>query len=93
MFRVITGQSRVPRAERETWPREVPWTLVEPWRQQIESNHGQTLERLNERGGLAPDEMWLAAHGHGLFKVKIDEREAAAWLVLALADHREAAAS
>jgi hypothetical protein len=87
MFRVITGQSRVPRAEREAWPCEVPWSLVEPWRARIEATHSQTLERLNERGGLGPDELWLAAHGHGLFKVKVDEREAASWLLRVLASH------
>lgn len=32
--------------------REVPWNFVETARTRIESNHGQTLERLAQRGGL-----------------------------------------
>ena len=39
-------------------PRFVPWSLLEPHREQADTNHGQTLERLAERGGLDPCEMW-----------------------------------
>ena len=82
-FRVLRGQSRLPQAERDRWPADLPWSLVEPWRAQAERNHGQTLERLSERGGLAPEELWLAAHGHRLFARPplITESEAGAWLV------------
>jgi hypothetical protein len=83
-FRVLRGQSRLPSVERDRWPATVPWSLVEPWREQAEENHGQTLERLNERGGLAPQEMWLAAHGFGLRSTdlkRITEREAGEWLI------------
>ncbi len=38
------------------------WSTVEMWRKRIESNHGQTLERLAERGGLAVCELYCAAH-------------------------------
>lgn len=55
--------------------------MVEPWRDQAERNHSQTLERLNERGGLAPEEMWLAAHGLGLRHIgDITEGDAGVWL-------------
>ena len=37
--------------------RKVPWKFVEKYREKIEKDHGQTLERLNERGGLAPEEL------------------------------------
>ncbi len=37
-----------------------PWDYVEKHRKRIESNHGQTLERLAERGGLHPGELYLA---------------------------------
>lgn len=86
-FRVLRGQSRVPTAERETWPASIPWSLVEQWREQAERNHGQTLERLNERGGLAPEELWLAAHGHKLFARPplITESAAGQWLILVVA--------
>ena len=35
----------------------VPWGLVEPHERQALSNHGQSLQRLAERGGLAWSEM------------------------------------
>jgi len=38
-------------------PRSVPWSLVAPHEAQAQRNHGQTLERLHERGGLAPCEL------------------------------------
>ena len=69
-FRVIVGQSRLPQAVRDRWPRSVPWTFVEAFRKQAEYNHDQTLEQLNARGGLGPDEMWLAAHGQELSKYR-----------------------
>lgn len=34
-----------------------PWALLQPRRQRALRNHGQTLERLRNRGGLAPDEL------------------------------------
>lgn len=80
-FRVLRGQSRVPRTERDTWPASLPWVMVEPWRRQAELNHSQTLERINERGGLAPEELWCAAHGYGLRRIReITESEAGRWL-------------
>ena len=48
---------------RAVMPPSVPWAFAESFRVQAERNHGQTLERLAERGGLCPEEMWLAAHG------------------------------
>lgn len=37
--------------------KSVPMAFLEPHRRQAESNHYQTLERLNERGGLTAWEM------------------------------------
>lgn len=34
----------------------VPWDLLGPHENQAQKNHGQSLERLAERGGLAPSE-------------------------------------
>jgi hypothetical protein len=31
----------------------IPWSVIEPWEKFARMNHGQTLERLAERGGLA----------------------------------------
>jgi choline dehydrogenase-like flavoprotein len=35
----------------------IPWDVVEPHAKQAEQNHGQTLERLAERGGLDLSEL------------------------------------
>lgn len=34
----------------------LPWRMVEAHQAQARANHGQTVERLAERGGLTPDE-------------------------------------
>lgn len=41
-------------------PDEIDWKHLEPYRDIIENNHGQTLERLNERGGPCPREIMCA---------------------------------
>lgn len=41
----------------------VPWRLVEPHRDQAMQNHGQTLERLAERGGLDWAELFAVMQG------------------------------
>lgn len=43
--------------ERLGCPRSVPWDIVEPHEEQAQKNHGQTLQRLAERGGLSPAEL------------------------------------
>lgn len=35
----------------------LPWRILRPHARQAELNHGQTLERLMERGGLSVSEM------------------------------------
>lgn len=35
---------------------EIPWGLISPHEQQARKNHGQTLDRLAERGGLGHSE-------------------------------------
>ena len=47
-------------------PKTIPFELLEPFRENIEKRHGQTLERLNERGGLSPGEIYLGIHNIGL---------------------------
>jgi hypothetical protein len=42
-------------SERRKVPKFVDWSVLDGKQAQI--NHGQTLERLAERGGLAPDEI------------------------------------
>lgn len=43
-------------------PRELPMEFVNQYREQIEKNHDQTVERLAERGGLHPTEFCCAMY-------------------------------
>lgn len=38
-------------------PKEMRWEIIAPHQKQAKANHSQTLERLAERGGLAPCEI------------------------------------
>lgn len=39
-------------------PRSIPWDLIAPHEEQAQINHSQSLQRLAERGGLSPLEMY-----------------------------------
>ena len=52
--------------KRISWRRTVPWSLLAPHEDQAIYNHGQTLQRLAERGGLGPDEMVCVIDGKKL---------------------------
>ena len=39
-------------------PRSIDSKLLEPYERQALKNHGQTLKRLAERGGLSPQEIY-----------------------------------
>lgn len=58
----------------------IPWRLVEPHRAQAVRNHGQTLERLHERGGLSPVELWHVVHGSDWKSNSITKESAYQWL-------------
>ena len=47
--------------------KSVPWNVVENHDAMAQSNHGQTLKRLAERGGMAPREMLKIIQGEPLF--------------------------
>lgn len=51
--------------ESDDFPKTIPFSKMEPLRKQIEINHGQTLERLTERGGLSTCEIYVASLGNG----------------------------
>lgn len=40
------------------WPSSVPWDFIAPYEKRAKSNHSQSLERLAQRGGLGPMEMY-----------------------------------
>jgi hypothetical protein len=76
----------------EKWfPRSIPWEEAEKFRGQALRNHSQTLERLAERGGLSPEEIYAAAYGanyHGGWTV--EQHMAALAFVVKLASRRAA---
>lgn len=75
-----TRQFHVLRSEMSC-PPTLPWTIVEPWRNRAQLNHNQTLEQLDERGGLSPYELWCAAHDLPIFPMRaIDKRIAGEWI-------------
>jgi hypothetical protein len=66
----------------------VPWELVAPYEVQAKQNHDQTLERLAERGGLAPNELWCVVKGLPWRVVReVPEASALAWLKGWLSEH------
>ena len=63
----------------------VPWRFVAPFEAQAERNHNQTLQRLAERGGLDPVELWAVMHGVGWKdRSKLPSQEAAKEWALSL---------
>lgn len=54
----------------------VPWSVIAPHEGQAKSNHGQTLKRLAERGGLSWTEAFLTLTGQRLtFRNDPDARD------------------
>ena len=41
----------------------IPWGLLDPHRRQADRNHGQTLEKLADRGGLSAEEAMAVIEG------------------------------
>jgi hypothetical protein len=48
-------------------PKTIPIGFVSQFEKQIYKNHGQTIERLAERGGLHPTELCAAMYGMDLY--------------------------
>lgn len=80
-FRVLKRNYDAPRVT-------VPWTLLEPYRRQAEANHYQTLERLNERGGLSWSEMLAVVTNRRWDDVPKVERDNAEAIIRSIADVR-----
>lgn len=76
---------RNPRLPPDPCPSEVPWEFVAPHEQQAKHNHGQTLQRLSERGGLGADEMLAVVTGRYWRDVKhLSHEQATAELLILL---------
>lgn len=65
-FPVQTSYDRKKQADYAGVPTDVPWSLVAPFAGRARENHDQTLERLAERGGLSPMELWCLLNNCGL---------------------------
>lgn len=72
-------------------PSAIDWTLLEPYRPAIQTFHGQSLERLAERGGLSPCELKLhVVHGSDYKTTEWKDAKAAeAWLLQWLAENKK----
>lgn len=63
------------------YPCGVPDSLIDGHDKQAQSNHSQTLERLSQRGGLSPLELWCVAHDKKWHeKGDMTEAKAIEWL-------------
>jgi hypothetical protein len=70
----------------------VPWSLVAPHEGQARNNHDQSLDRLAERGGLSPSELWCVVLGKHWRERPADDDVSLEWLRTWLAQHEGAAA-
>jgi hypothetical protein len=69
------------RRNRQPYPRGVPWSLVGSHERQAQKNHSQSLERLSQRGGLSPLELWCVVNDkHWHEKGDMTETKAIEWL-------------
>lgn len=59
-------------------PESVPWDIVAPHERQAGLNHRQTLDRLAERGGLDPRELYAVMHDEPW--QPLDMNDCVAWL-------------
>jgi hypothetical protein len=87
-FRVLLHwdeRQRLPGA-----PRSVPWSLLAPHEERALRNHDQTLERLNERGGLGVSEMVAVIEDRDVsWVMRASEDETLPALLKHLSDHTE----
>lgn len=79
-FPILNQQNCVAHL-RKKMPQSVLWSVVEPLRDQVRRNHDQSLEHLAKRGGLAPEELYAAAHDlRGRAAREVAEQTAIDWL-------------
>lgn len=83
-FRLRAENERL-KANKRTFPIQdgpsIPWSVMAPHEGQCRRNHGQSLERLAERGGLGCSEAWLIVNDKKLGFAKDDHaRWKAKWI-------------
>lgn len=57
-------------------PDGIPWVVMVPHEQQAQKNHGQSLERLAQRGGLSAKEMLAVMRDSDYWTFPMTEAEA-----------------
>lgn len=80
------------RRDNPDFPQSVPWSFVAPHEAQAQKSHGQTLQRLAERGGLDPSEMVAIVIGQDWKDIETTEEafvDARRTLLKMLEDHIE----
>ena len=76
-----TDEAYEARRNNTSYPKSVLWTLVKDHQDQAQSNHSQSLERLAERGGLSPKELWCVVHDKKFYDSRdMTETKAIEWL-------------
>jgi hypothetical protein len=66
---------------------KLPWSLIAPHERQAMVNHGQTLERLAERGGLGFTEAEAVIRGMSWRDLPLNEAASELWLRERIAAH------
>jgi hypothetical protein len=66
MFPILMNSREREELKGYNVPKGLPIAFVNQFRGQIEKNHGQTIERLAQRGGLHPREVCAAMYGFDL---------------------------
>lgn len=83
-YRILFGQTKEfdeARRTKTAYPCGFPHALIEPHDEQAQKNHSQTLERLSQRGGLSPLEIWCIVHDKRWHdKGDMTEAKAIEWL-------------
>lgn len=84
-FPILVPHSRIVL----TGPRSVPWAVVSVFEDRAKLNHGQTLERLAERGGLSPRELACLLTDQSLKERNqwLDEQDALDFIAAILEQH------
>lgn len=59
----------------------IDWALLESHEKQAQDNHGQSLEKLNSRGGLSPTELFAVIKDLRYKDVKKTEYECFIWIL------------
>ncbi len=89
VFTIMWGWPLSPAYKKLGCPKTIPWDFIEPHEKQALDNHDQTLQRLNERGGLDVVELRAVLEGKSWRDVNKDETSAIQKLISLLHKWKE----